>query len=71
MDASEKILRVFAFRLALLVLAVTVARVLPDNRADDALAGSIAVASLTPECGSAPLQGGEADPDISDMYLHD
>ena len=71
MDASEKILRAFAFRLALLVLAVAVARSLPDNRADDALAGSIAVASVTPECGSAPPQGGEADLGIRDMYLHD
>jgi len=71
MDASEKILRAFAFRLALLVLAVAAARNLPDNSAGDAPTGSIALASLAPECGSAPPQRGEADPDLRDMSLHD
>lgn len=64
MDTSESLLRAFAFRLALLVLAVFIARTFPDNR--PTMDRTVTVA---PDCRS--LGPGSDSATMSDMASHD
>ncbi len=69
MDASEKILRAFVFRLALLVLAVFAARQLPDHSVRTASTAPVELAHV--ECAPDLPLGDKATEAIDDMRLQD
>ncbi|WP_196809327.1 hypothetical protein [Rhizobium sp. 2MFCol3.1] len=72
MDATEKILRAFIFRLLLLVLAVFAARHLPDHGLRTASIVPVELAAATQGgCASGPLPVSHADDPVQDMLLHD
>ncbi len=72
MDATEKILRAFIFRLLLLVLAVFAARHLPDHGLRTASTGPVELAVAAPvECASDASPNDTQGESMRDMLLHD